>query len=284
SYWRIGGEIEGVVRPSTVTELVETLDILHRYGYPYLIAGNRTNVLFTDSSITAVLIILGDELSRTDIDKNTGRVIALAGAWMPTLARKIGKAGLAGAEHLIGIPGSLGGLVVMNGGSNQHSISESIYRVDSLTKDGAIISRTKEECDFAYRKSCFQENGEIVLKAVMQFEPNADRIAIKKDMLQVLRSRRRKFPLRFPNCGSVFMADKEKFDELGAPGRVLESIGLKGKTLGGAQISHLHANFIVNTGGAKASDVLGLVKLSIETVKQAGVDYQLLSEIKFIDQ
>lgn len=282
SYWKIGGRVSFLVTPQSLQQLEDVVRHFNRIGYPYLIVGNTTNILFSDDGVDGAIIQTNHALSSVKIDSESGSVVAQAGVWTPCLARRIAAAGLVGAEHLVGIPGSLGGIVVMNGGSKQKSISENIVSVESLDSSSSYHLRSKEACGFSYRHSVFQENDDVVTTINLMFKSQGNPNSIRKDMLAILTERRRKFPLRLPSCGSVFMADKSQFDAYGAPGAVVESLGLKGFAIGGAEISRLHANFIVNNGGAKAADVLALVGLVRATARKAGINYKLESEIKYV--
>jgi UDP-N-acetylmuramate dehydrogenase len=192
------------------------------------------------------------------------RVRAKGGVWVPRLVRNIADAGLSGMEHASGIPGSLGGLVTMNGGSLRRSVGENILSVDAVSHAGEMRTFSREECDFSYRHSFFQCSGTrdeerwIILGALLELTPG-DRGAIRREQLRILEERRVKFPHHQPNCGSVFSNVPAVYDLAGPPGRIVEETGLKGKQVGGAQVSFCHANFIVNMGGATARDVLSLI-------------------------
>lgn len=282
SYWKIGGRASFLISPQSLQQIEDVVRYLNRIEYPYLIVGNTTNILFSDAGVDGAIIQTGQALSSVKIDAQNGAVTAQAGVWMPCLARRIAAAGLVGAEHLVGIPGSLGGIVVMNGGSKQRSISENVISVESLGSDGSYHLRTKDACNFSYRHSVFQDNDDVVTTVHLMFKGKGSPKNIRMDMLRILSDRRSKFPLRLPSCGSVFMADKSQFDVYGAPGAVVEGLGLKGFAIGDAEISPLHANFIVNKGHAKAADVLALVDLVRERACKAGINYKLESEIKYV--
>lgn len=281
SNWKIGGRIRYVVRPQNINQLRSLLHALKETRFPYLVIGRGSNILFTDEDVEAVLIILEGEFCDIEICPENGNVIVGAAVWMPRLVRKIGSAGLGGAEHLIGIPGSVGGVTAMNGGSNRRSISENISEITSIDLDGNIIRRSVGECEFSYRASCYQSNREIILNVSLSFMPGLRPLDIKKEMRLILKSRRNKFPLGLPNCGSVFMADPLKYTDVGPPGKILDELGMKGMKVGGASISATHANFIVNNGGAKAKDVLELVRLAKSSILSRYPDYKLYSEIKY---
>lgn len=146
----------------------------------------------------------------------------------------------------------------MNGGSRRKCIGDVIRMVKAMDCRGEIHKMNRDECNFSYRHSVFQEADWLVVGVELELkygEPGA----IRKEMLEILRERRRKFPRHLPNCGSVFVSNGPLYDRFGPPGKVIEDAGLKGLRVGGAEVSRKHANFIVNIGGAKSSDVLELI-------------------------
>ncbi|KPZ51751.1 UDP-N-acetylmuramate dehydrogenase [Pseudoalteromonas sp. P1-25] len=279
SRWKVGGVAKCIFTPHSVEELAKVVRLANEAEQPFIVIGSTSNLLFSDEGLDILAIHLGNPLS--DITFNASKVTVEAGVWVPGLARKLASKGLSGLEHTAGIPGTLGGLICMNGGSMRRGIGENVVTVKSLTKDGTIKVYTKDECLFAYRTSIFQSNNEIILEATLQLE-NADSKLIKQQMLAILRSRRRKFPLKLPNCGSVFVSNPAMYEEFGPPGAVIEKCGLKGKTIGGAQISPLHANFIINKGTATAIDILSLISLVCNKVKLE-TGYHMVSEVRFVE-
>ena len=190
------------------------------------------------------------------------------------------QAALTGAEHTCGIPGTLGGLVCMNGGSQRKGIGSNVLRVESVDANGRLVERTAEECDFAYRQSVYQNNDEVITTVDLQFE-SGDRGLIRHEMLEILSSRRSKFPRKQPNCGSVFKSNPAMYAEIGPPGSVIEQVGLKGKRVGGALVSPGHANFIVNTGFATARDVLTLTRAISDSVAE-NKGFRMEAEVYFV--
>lgn len=256
STWRIGGKAWAAVEPGSLEELRRTHDLLRRSGTPWIVVGAGSNLLFDDRGLRGVIIRLGRRFSRFSIQGD--RVNAEAGLGAIRFARAVGAAGLAGAEHLIGIPGTVGGLVFMNGGSNRQSIGDRVLSVGCLDADGNPIRLQAGACAFGYRSSIFDTNGFVITDAELRFIPG-DKDAIRKAMLEGLRTRREKFPLKQPNCGSVFATDPGLYRTRGPAGAVIEGLGLKGARVGGASVSVKHANFIVNEGSATSADVLSLI-------------------------
>lgn len=261
--WKIGGAADVVFEPRTEAEAARGLALVSALDVPFLVIGDGSNLLFDDDGFRGVIVRIGRPLSALRIDGD--RVTAQAGIWVPVFARHVGCSGLSGAEHTIGIPGTLGGLVVMNGGSQRKGIGENLVHVTCLDRAGQRHVFTREECAFSYRRSALQTGEVVAISAEFRFTPG-DVHAIRHEMIGIMASRRRKFPLRLPNCGSVFLSDPAMYDTVGPPGRAIEEAGLRGHRIGGAQIAPEHGNFIVNLGGASSRDVLALIHLIRQTV------------------
>lgn len=245
-----------VVLPATLEQLRDMISLAGDCEMPWIVIGKGSNLLFSDSGFRGLVIKLDRPFSGVTLRK--GVVTAQCGVSMPRLARLTGKAGLAGLEHTIGIPGSLGGLVAINGGSLRQSIGDVIQSVTVVTPEGDIRMVRPEDCEFSYRHSNLLHSGCVVAEVTLVLQ-RAHPETILKHMLGVLRERQAKFPLTLPNCGSVFTSDPALYHTLGPPGKLIEDLGLKGLTQGGVTVSHRHANFMVNMGRATAQDVLGLV-------------------------
>jgi UDP-N-acetylmuramate dehydrogenase len=256
---RIGGPADLLVEPEGPADLAVALAILADAGVPVLVIGNGTNLLFDDRGVRGAVVRLGASFRSVAIAGD--RIRAGAGVWVPALARAACKAHLGGLEHIAGIPGTLGGLLVMNGGSLRRSIGDSVALVHGLTARGEPVTLTRADCAFAYRRSRLA--GAFTVTMVELATLADDGPAIRRRMIEILRRRRLKFPRRHPNCGSVFESSP---DAALTPGRAIEEAGLKGATVGGCQISHAHANFIVNLGGGASGDVLRLVGLARRAV------------------
>lgn len=277
--WKIGGRADCIVRPNGTAQLVAVVRLLKSQAVPYVVIGATSNLLFADEGLRAVAIQIGSGISGIRIDGN--RVWCQGGVWVPCLARKVAHAGLTGTEYICGIPGTLGGLIYMNGGSQRRGISDVVLSVSSVDAQGNIVHRSREECSFAYRRSVFQDSDEVIAEAVLCMEQAADRQVARREMLSILRSRRRKFPQKQPNCGSVFVSNPAMYADYGSPGAVVERLGFKGRRIGGALVSPLHANFIVNAGGASAADVLSLIA-EIKVAVHAEIGIALEVEPRFV--
>lgn len=256
--WKIGGPADVLIEPSGIEGFVRLLEFIREKGIPYIVIGDGSNVLFADEGFRGAVIRIGRAMSRVTI--NGPRICAQAGIAVPRLARLAGAAGLCGIEHTSGIPGTLGGLAAMNGGSLRQSIGDVIERVQCVDESGRVIELAQGECDFSYRHSLFLSKPWIITDVVMKLRQE-DRDEILGRMLHILRERRSKFPRRLPNCGSVFKSDAALHEKCGPPGWIIEQLGFKGFCVGGAQVSRQHANFIINTGHATAADILKLIDI-----------------------
>ena len=277
--WQIGGPADLLIEPATIGQVATVVSFARGHGLPLLVIGQGTNLLFDDAGLRGVVLKLGDNLSRVEISGN--RIIAEAGAWVPGLARRAMQAGLAGLEHIIGIPGTFGGLVLMNGGSQRRGIGENVRRVWVVDREDRVRTLTRDDCHFSYRHSALQETGAVVVKAELECEHSEPQL-IRRAMLEDLRERRRKFPRKLPNCGSVFLSTSAMHASVGPPGKIIEEAGLKGTRIGQAEVSPQHANFIVNLGGATSRDVLSLIA-HIRRVVFERIGFELCCEVRYVN-
>jgi UDP-N-acetylmuramate dehydrogenase len=276
--WRIGGPADLFVEPQTIVQVQNARRALKELSLPFLVVGDASNLLFDDQGIRGVALHIGKAVSGVSIDGLT--VIAEAGISVPRFVRSLGKAGLSGLEHAVGIPGTLGGLIVMNGGSMRRCVGENIEHVWAVDRDGRLLDFEAADCGFSHRHSIFQDIEVTVVRARLRCRSGiwGD---IRKELLATLRSRRLKFPLKQPNCGSVFVSDPTHFGSAGAPGKIIETCGLKGTRFGDAMVSPRHANFIVNLGHATCDDVLHLIHFVHDRVqKQLGI--RLSAEVRYV--
>lgn len=256
SRWRIGGRADIVVEPRDAEEVASVIWLLDTMGERCVIVGDSSNLLFDDAGLRAPLLRIGRKLADFRIDGDI--VTAGGGIWVPGFVRRTINAGLGGCVHATGIPGTLGGLVAMNGGSQRKGIGDRLLSVDVADACGSVRTLTRADCAFAYRRSAMQTMNAAVVAARFRLVP-ADPADLRREALDILAERRRKFPKALPNCGSVFLSDPAMYARIGPPGQAIEALGLKGLRCGGAEISPLHANFIVNRGGARSADVLALI-------------------------
>ncbi|MFO7811674.1 MAG: UDP-N-acetylmuramate dehydrogenase [Pelovirga sp.] len=276
--WQIGGPADLLIEPEDKTQVVEIMRFVQLQQLPLVVIGQGTNLLFDDAGVRGVVMKIGSRMSSINIDGT--RIVAGGGAWVPQLARLAMCTGLGGLEHCIGIPGTLGGLVMMNGGSHRHGIGEHVVSVTIVDQDATIHQLSAAECQFDYRYSALQERGAVVVEVELEC-PAGDLADIRREMLLDLRERRRKFPRKLPNCGSVFLSSSAMHASVGPPGKIIEEAGLKGLRCGGAEVSRQHANFIVNRGGATSADVLQLIsRIRSEVRKQ--LDFDLRCEVRYV--
>ena len=276
--WRIGGQADLLVQPRRAQHISRILQLVAEVGTPLVTIGDGSNLLFDDEGVRGVVMRIGHALSGFEI-KGT-RIRAQAGVWVPRLARAAGNAGLTGLEHTAGIPGTLGGLIFMNGGSRRRCVGEVVRSVDVVERDGRMRTLPAEECRFSYRHSAFQTSGAIIVAAELQCSRAQPR-RIRAEMLGILRERRRKFPLDQPNSGSIFTSRPERDHTVGPPKKLIEDLGLKGLRIGDAQVSAKHANFIVNLGGATSADVLELIRrLRAAIFEKAG--FWIECEVRYV--
>lgn len=272
--FKIGGPAEFYVKPASPEEVQRTIEVCLEKSCPFTLLGGGSNVLVSDKGIPGVVIQLHPGLGHIRVFEET-RIHTGAGVTLAKLAETACRAGLSGLAFASGIPGTAGGALYMNAGAYGHDISETVESADVLMPNGRIITLWKADMGFGYRKSIFWENGGIILSATFALTPgNPDEI--RADMTDLNARRKEKQPLEHPSAGSVFKRPEGQF-----AGKLIEDCGLKGYTIGGAQVSDKHAGFIVNTGGASCDDVLRLIAHIRETV-HARFNLWLEPEIRVI--
>jgi len=265
--WRLGGPARYLVLPADAEDVVRALQLAEEAGLPWLVLGLGSNVLVKDGGFPGVVIRLGKGLDRFEMKGAT----AIVGAGMPTpiLARRTAEAGFAGVERFIGIPGTVGGGVVMNAGAHGAEFAEIVTEVTVLNPRGKARQIPRKQISYRYRGSNLENVVLLEAKLALIEEPPAK---LKEIQGKLLRWRKAGTPFDQPCCGSVFRNP-------GGPrtaGMLVDEAGLKGFSLGGAQVSTMHANYIVNTGTATASDVLKLIDHVRKAVaKKTGVELEL---------
>lgn len=281
SRWKIGGKADVIIRPESPDQVKALRQYFYKRDIKHVVIGITSNLLFADEGLRTPCIQIGSRMGKVAIKDDM--VTAQAGAWVPGLARKIQKAGLSGAEHICGIPGTVGGLICMNGGSQRKGIGSSVVEILSIDECGVDRVRSVNECNFSYRNSIFQKNNEIIVDTLLKFEKATKPALVRREMIEILTSRRNKFPQNYPNCGSVFKSDPKLYEKYGTPGAIVERLGYKGYRNGGALIPDLHANFILNFENASAADVISIIK-SIKLKAKEQLDVSLESEVFYITQ
>lgn len=277
--FKTGGPADCLVRPVTIDELKKVTDYVRKNNIPYYVIGNGTNMLAADEGFRGVIIALKDmsgEISFSDTqDDDTVAVTAYAGCTLARLSAEAASKGLAGTEFASGIPGSIGGAVVMNAGAYGGEIKDILDYADVLDESGNILRLKNEDLGFGYRKSIIQEKNYIVLMVSFLLK-RGDEKTIKAEMRELNERRREKQPLEYPSAGSTFKRPEGLF-----AGKLIEDSGLKGYRVGDAQVSEKHCGFVVNRGKATSSDIYKLIGDVIGIVyEKTGV--QLDPEIKLL--
>ena len=269
--WKVGGPADLVYQPEDLAECAEVLQLARQYQVPVTILGVGSNVLIADQGLRG-LVILTQGFQKITWQQH--QVTVGSGVLLSHLSRLAAEKGLTGLEFAAGIPGSLGGAVVTNAGAYGCSLDQVIVSVQSLNMEGKTKEYRKEELALKYRDSIFKREKELIVEIRLALQIG-NISEIKQRMRQYLHLRREKQPLELPNAGSVF-----KNTGQGA-GRLIEGVGAKGWRVGDAQISEKHANFIVNLGEAKASEIKTLIREVQKAVKQKyGVELE--TEVVFL--
>lgn len=273
--WKIGGMADYFVKVENVEALREVLHAVQNLDIPWMILGKGSNMLIQDGGIRGVVIQLKGDFEQATFQND--RVIAGSGYSLIKLAMYAAKSGLSGLEFAGGIPGTIGGAVTMNAGAHGSDMSKVLIECTALDKDGTILTLKNEDLQFVYRNSIIKEMGYIVLAVELQLqESNKEEIT---NLTKTFRGHRLKTqPLKEPSCGSVFKNPLPKF-----AGQVVDELGMKGLSIGDAQISPLHGNFIVNNGIASSNDVLALIHLIQKRAKEE-LGIALETEVKIIGE
>lgn len=273
--FRVGGPADYFVEPENKKELSDVLALCRQQAVPYYLLGNGSNLLVGDKGYRGVIVAMGKFWSK--IKTEDCRIWAGTGALLSSVANQARKNALAGMEFASGIPGSVGGAVVMNAGAYGSEMADVLEVVTVLTPEGEKRQMTAKELELGYRSSNIPDQGYVVLEAGFLLQPgNPEEISSKTEELAV--QRRSKQPLEYPSAGSTFKRPPGHF-----AGRLIEEAGLRGMSVGGAQVSEKHCGFIINRGGATAEDVLRLCRQVQKQVwENAGVELEL--EVKLLGE
>ena len=259
--FKVGGPARYFVKAESLDDLKKALDLAREKGIPFFILGNGTNLLVSDKGFDGVIITLAGDFSSIE-DLGNGAFKVGAAIPLGRFARSVLKQGFAGIHKLAGIPGTLGGAIYMNAGAYGQEIGTSCTQVTILDRDGNIREFAASECGFGYRQSIFQKNNAIILSATFLL-PTAASLGkttadLETELAECMAKRKASQPLNMPNAGSTFKRLSVGAADTPAqiaPGYYIEQAGLKGYRIGDAEVSTVHANFIVNAGGATASDI-----------------------------
>lgn len=273
--WRIGGPADVWIEPHSIDELRSALWTAQRLGLPWTVIGRGSNLLVQDGGVRGVVLKIGARFGAVQIDGTD--LTALAGRSAVSAANIAVRNGLQGLEFATGIPGTVGGVVMMNGGAHGSQVSDVLAWADVMSPDGEVRRLSNRDLKFGYRYSILRDDPGIVVAASFALQPG-DGECLVGMVKQWSQRRARTQPLSMPSCGSVFRNPAGNH-----AGYLIETAGLKGLRRGGAQISEKHANFIVNTGNARAEDVLWLMDYAQETVQQL-FGIELETEVRVIGE
>lgn len=270
STFNIGGPAKFFAEVHTLDEMRQTLLTCKKQNLPYFILGKGSNCLFDDRGFNGVVILNKiDFINRPS--PNTYHVGA--GYSFSLLGTQTARHGYSGLEFASGIPGSVGGAVWMNAGANGNETCSSLTSVEFMNENGELINLNKSDMHFSYRHSSFQSMKGAIISATFTLTPSE---TARAKQIEIINNRKKTQPLNMPSAGCIF-----RNPTCGHAGALIDQSGLKGTNVGGAQVSPIHANFIVNSGNATANDVLSLITLIKKTVKEKSGSV-LESEVRYI--
>ena len=250
--FRIGGNADYFVKPGNADEVAAVIVVCREYNIPYFILGNGSNLLVSDDGYRGMIINIMDNMDSVTVDG--GIITAQAGAMLVRVSVMARDNALTGLEFASGIPGTIGGAVYMNAGAYGGEMKNVVKTVRAIDEYGRIYELDSEKMDFSYRHSIVEERKLIVLEVTLELE-HGSREAIDDRMKELAEARRSKQPLEYPSAGSTFKRPEGYF-----AGKLIMDAGLRGYSVGGAQVAEKHCGFVINKGGATASDVVELIR------------------------
>lgn len=272
--FKVGGPADFLILPTSFQQVKDCIVLCKRNNIPYYIIGNGSNLLVKDAGIRGAVIKFC-RLKNIRLEEN--KLIVDSGTALTSVCNFALRHNLGGLEFACGIPGSVGGAVTMNAGAYNGEISQVIESAKVIDKNGEIITLTKEELELDYRMSAIQKYEYIVLEVTFRLH-NGEYDKIRNRIVDLNKRRREKQPLEYPSAGSTFKRPEGYF-----AAKLIDDTGLKGATIGGAQVSEKHSGFIVNKGNATAKDILNLIEFVQEKVKgKFGID--LHTEVRIIGE
>ena len=272
--FRVGGPADVLVQPDE-TALAAILALCRQYHVSYSFIGNGSNLLVGDKGIRGVVIEMTDPMGNIEVDGT--QITAQAGAMLSKIANTAASNGLGGMEFAAGIPGSVGGAVVMNAGAYGGEVKDIIEKVYVLDENGAQLELDRDALDLGYRHSCIPEKKYIVTKVVLELVPRNE-AEIRSEMKELNEKRAEKQPLQYPSAGSTFKRPEGYF-----AGKLIMDAGLRGYQVGGAQVSEKHCGFVINKGDATAADICQLMR-DVSDKVQAQFGVVLEPEVKMIGE
>ena len=272
--FRVGGPADVLVQPDE-TALAAILALCRQYHVSYSFIGNGSNLLVGDKGIRGVVIEMTDPMGNIEVDGT--KITAQAGAMLSKIANTAASNGLGGMEFAAGIPGSVGGAVVMNAGAYGGEMKDIIEKVYVLDENGAQLELDRDALNLGYRHSCIPEKKYIVTKVVLELVPRNE-AEIRSEMKELNEKRAEKQPLQYPSAGSTFKRPEGYF-----AGKLIMDAGLRGYQVGGAQVSEKHCGFVINKGDATAADICQLMR-DVSDKVQAQFGVVLEPEVKMIGE
>ena len=257
--YRTGGEAELLVVAGNGKDAQWVYRFARDNGHRLTVIGAGSNIIVPDSGIEGIVLKTKSEGARIDF-REDGKVAVDAGVYLDSLIRHAAENNFGGFEHITGIPGSVGGAVVMNAGTNDGDVSAIIDSVAALTPEGKLLDLSPADLGFGYRTSIFQQNDWLIISATFNLIEVDGEVALR-NIESIWKERISLYPMQFPNAGSVF-----RNPEGNHAGYLIEEACLKGMKVGGAEVSEKHGNFIINTGGATSTDIINLIELVREKV------------------
>jgi len=277
--FRVGGPAEYFVTVATTEQLQATVKLCNRCEVSWFVLGNGSNLLVSDAGVRGVVLRLSGEFTECEIKENvhSGSADAVAGGGMllSAFAMQLAKKGFSGFEFAAGIPGSVGGAVMMNAGAYGGEIKDCITKAEIVTEDGECKIVSAEELCLSYRHSILTEQKGIVTKAWFSF-PIGSKLYILSNIEMLNRKRKEKQPLEYPSAGSTFKRPEGNF-----AGKLIMEAGLAGKQIGGAAVSEKHCGFVINKGNATATDIYNLMQVVIQKVEETS-GIRLEPEVKLL--
>ncbi len=269
----VGGNASYYLEPNTIDQLQKVIQLCNQYQIPFEVIGNGSNLLVSDDGYNGCIIPIGKMWSSIEVSGN--KITTGAGAILSAVANKACKASLKGAEFASGIPGTIGGAVVMNAGAYGGEMKDIVTKATVLTKDGLIKEVTVEELELGYRTSCIKKHQWIVLNVSLELLEGNEK-EIKGSMDSLNSQRKEKQPLEYKSAGSTFKRPPNHF-----AGKLIQDSGLRGYRVGDAQVSEKHCGFVINRGNATASDILNLCEHVKKVIKDT-YEVELELEVKLL--
>lgn len=271
--FRVGGKADAFLSVQNEEQIRQAIEVCEKYNIPFFVLGNGSNLLVSDEGYRGLVIAIGSDMAKVTIEGNC--VTAEAGALLGSVSQAAAKNGLSGMEFASGIPGTIGGAIVMNAGAYDGEMKNIVTQVRVLTRKGELLTLSGEELEFGYRMSRVKREKLIVLSVTMLLEKK-EQSAIYEKMNDFARRRREKQPLEYPSAGSTFKRPEGMF-----AGKLIMDAGLRGYCVGDAQVSEKHCGFVINKGNATATEVRTVIKDVQEKVKEAfGVELE--TEVIFV--